>query len=1184
MQRYIYTGLTTLFILLLLSCSAAPPVEPTTGFEPYSAPLKPANLTATNGREDTIVLTWDETEGATSYQVWAVDASSYGSESSATTRTESYATLIERGFKLLDVVSDTTYTLKGESTNSSYVFSIVAMKSVRSTSSSSVLYSEPSPFVEGSTVGEIILSAVANSEKVALFWDISNLYSVLDNSSEKTPLYSYTLTLYSKLSSSTEWNEGETVGDEEKKRNSAVIRSSTLDIDTEYDFRLKLDVMDDEGSVINSVESDVYTITTDSSLVPERVENIETNSGLKRNEVTLTWTVPALPERDDIAHAFRIDRTEDGTTWTSLDLTQLDLTHSESEGTWSVTDKTLKDNTIYTYRIVNGYTLEGKGSIFQSDADAETVKTVYSLWLPEDIEFSFTQGIDVSTGNIDIYKGTIKVSYTYEPPVASDKNNASFLIRLEKRLETELDKEPVSDEKEGTELSFEIDENEGLAYFSSYFIFEFNGVKILNVKNPEDVKLGKTNAVTNLFANLTATTNWVGVIRLSWTENEKGTYEIYEDADTIDVSAIKEDGDNRYIDISPSDSNTHNYRVKLTSASGSGAFQVQETSGKTLSLPEGLTASDSTSTEKIDITWTPSTSTDVKYTLEYSIDKTTWSELSYVLDGEASLDAKGDGTDGNEYYFRLAAINTKQGGTEPLYSEIETGSVFGAYGMNPTVENNGLDPDQITIKWNEVKGAKFYMIKRNGEKLPQKIRTTEYSDKAESIQNLKTSSTPLSEEYTYTIVPYLDDKTEAVVTDKSCATVEGKLFASPKNVKATKGETQDSITVTWDSVPKADAGYKIEKYSVTVKNGVSSYPVLKETTYTTATTYTEENSSLASSGYVQYVIYSMRKDGEETITSLQQTGSETVKNSLGFDEENNIGYGLRATSSLTVASVVNKSTGYYEPYTTVTWSFVPGATSYTLSSSAGSVEINVSDLKYPKNGTVNNGKGENEAGYLSYNADSGIYTYNDNSGLLTTPVINNYSLKACNGSAANEKTNATTVYRQPTEEDWINILMSLLKPAFTKANDYFGGDWWIPSSSTSRKTEDSYTYSSTGMNFHLYSKFWNKTYYHEKNYLNIEEYTDTERELKISTTSNIQFDYTNGGEAGYLDIDPLNLIGYDGNGCVSITPLDSKMKSVTITLKNINVRSIDTGGSYTVTISGNSAKTVTDDAKFVRVL
>ena len=104
MQRYIYTGLTTLFILLLLSCSAAPPVEPTTGFEPYSAPLKPANLTATNGREDTIVLTWDETEGATSYQVWAVDASSYGSESSATTRTESYASLIERGFKLLDVV------------------------------------------------------------------------------------------------------------------------------------------------------------------------------------------------------------------------------------------------------------------------------------------------------------------------------------------------------------------------------------------------------------------------------------------------------------------------------------------------------------------------------------------------------------------------------------------------------------------------------------------------------------------------------------------------------------------------------------------------------------------------------------------------------------------------------------------------------------------------------------------------------------------------------------------------------------------------------------------------------------------------------------------------------------------------------------------------------------------------
>ncbi len=1174
--------LSLLFIILLAACSAAPPTEPTSGFTPHSAPLKPTAVKATNGLRDTIEITWDEVEGATSYQIWAIPATEYGASSTATTREESYSTLIARGFSLVDVVtSETSYKLKGESTNSSYVFSIVAMKTEKGTSSTSVLYSEPSDFVEGGTVGEIILSAVATEKNVTLSWNISNLYSVLDNSRYPEPLYSYRISVLKKISSDTEWEEEE-LSDTDTTEQTYSISSSSLNIDTLYDFKLKMKIYSGE-SEISTVESSVYSITTDDSFTPGRVENIKATSGKKRGEVTLSWTVPALPKKDDIAPVFRVDRTDDGDNWTTLDTPV-----STADGVCSITDTTLEDNTIYTYRIVNGYRIGEKSPVYQSNADAETISSVYSLWMPENITFSFTE-------NDDRMGGVLKVDYDYDAPSGDGK--AEFHIGGKTWTENDFTNHTSLDEKEGSVYTVSVASATPLSYFSFYFRFTFDGEEILRVTHEKDVTVGKSSSRDDLISLVKATDDWVGQIRICWTEDsakltELGItdkeYAIYEGDTKLDITPV-EDGDTRYITIDDAESGvSHTYRIKITVTDGTNTyFGVLEATGKTLTVPVGLTATDSTSTDKIDIRWTPSTTSDVKYTLEYSTDKTTWTELIYVLDGEASLAAKGDGTDGNEYYFRLAALNTEQAGTEALYSEIETGSVFGAYGMNPTVENNGLDPDKITIKWNEVKGAKFYIISRNGEELPQKIRTTEYSDKAESIKNLKTSSTPLSEEYTYTVTPYLDDKTAAVITDASLATVKGKLFASPKNVKATKGEAADSITVTWDSVQYATE-YKIEKYSVTLKNGVASYPVLKDTAYTTSTTYTEGNTSLASSGFVMYVIYSMRTEGEETITSLQQTGADKTKNSLGFDEETNIGYSLMSVSSLAVSSATDKTTGYYEPYTVLTWSYVPGATSYRITSPLGSiVNIPVDTFStYPETGTADNGKNENEAGYLSYNADNGTYTYNDNSGLLTKTSIAGYSITAYNGTAANgAKSNETVVYRQPSEEDWVNILMTILKPAFSAANSNFSGDWWITNGWALGKPSDSFTYSSTGMTFNLYTSGISADYPYDKNYLAISEYTDETNNIKLSTTANIQFDAgTDDGGAGNLGTDPLNLIGYNGNGTVSITPLDPKIKSASITLENINVRSADTNGSYTVTISGNSAKKVKDDAVFVRVL
>lgn len=47
----------------------------------------------------------------------------------------------------------------------------------------------------------------------------------------------------------------------------------------------------------------------------------------------------------------------------------------------------------------------------------------------------------------------------------------------------------------------------------------------------------------------------------------------------------------------------------------------------------------------------------------------------------------------------------------------------------------------------------------------------------------------------------------------------------------------------------------------------------------TDTSYTEKNATLASSYFIQYVISSVRYEGDEEIVSRKQTGSEKITNS-----------------------------------------------------------------------------------------------------------------------------------------------------------------------------------------------------------------------------------------------------------------------------------------------------------------
>ena len=1185
-------------LLVLTSCPASPPLAPTDGFNPYLAPEEPTGLQATNGYADSISLSWEKVEGATAYQIWATPTEQYGTATKSISTDDTYSKLLARGFELVDVVTEPNCKLRELDANTAYIFSVVAMKSMKNTQGTSVLYSEPSNFVEGATFGEITLSAVANSKTITLYWDISNLYSILNDSREKQPLYTYNTSIYKKLSSSGDWGEGKNLTWEEAQGQTFSFSASALEIDTAYDFKLHLEVLDEDNNVINTIESDAITITSDSSPTPNSVENISATNGLTRHEVTLTWTAPALSEREDIKSVFRLERAETGSTeWTEITTTVT----QNADGTYSATDTTLEDNKIYTYRILNGYQIGTKTPVYQAETDAATLQDVYALWMPQDITFIFTKDSDNKSGELE-------VTYKYNPPATNPAGEIKCYLEGSTWTEKDLSAHTALEKQEITSTTptynVSIKDLRPLTYYTFNFTFTRDGQELVNAKAPTDYTLGETGAA-DLIENFSASNAWVKAICLTWDETDLITsstdtfkYEIYQDNVKLENVEIEGTGSAKSAYITCEDGEAHNYRIKVASEDGN-TFEVDETSGSTLAIPTGLNATDGTSIDCITITWPELDNDKLTYKLNYSYDGTTWTELTASSEGLATLSSKADGTDGSLVSFKLTVSNSDQvasglaGETSTeLESPVETGSVLGPALLKVRVENNGLDPDKITIKWDKVAGADHYRIMRGNTLLPWSKNADTYEDKVENLQALSGES-PLNASYTYTVIPCLSDGTQAKITDQSTmAKATGKLFAPPKDVNASKG--QEGITLTWSAVENAKK-YEIQKYVVSLEDGKFTKQVESGATVTVeGTTYKERDKSLLS-GYVLYKLRSVKEDG--TVSQWQEYYN-TVTNALGFEEPANIGYKLQNVSDLNVTEVteiINKAE-YYADYATVTWYMVPGATSYTLKSYTGTdtktdtktlvgtSTISVDSLTYSETETVSNGV--TGKGFLSYDPTVGLYTYNagyDN--FKDSFKITNYKIIANSETAKSGTTDRNTeIYLQPKDKDWVNIVLNILRPAFKAANNNFSGDWWVQGTTGTA----SYTYNS-GMQFELYSVVLSGTYYNDKNYLAITAYKDTATALTLETTANIQFAVTDGGgwtNEGYLGTDPLKTIGYGGNGTISITPEDSKLKSVTITFTDVSVTATPSG-SFSVTITdstGSTTTTVDDSTDLTRVL
>ncbi|MDY4611581.1 MAG: fibronectin type III domain-containing protein [Sphaerochaetaceae bacterium] len=1185
-------GVTICCLSLFISCPMAPPEDPMGGFNPYLAPSSPTNVSATNGVPNKIALQWDASENATSYQVWMLKSDDYGAANTSRSTTLSYSNLQERGFKFVEDVTATKYELSNQTAGSAYIFAIVAMRDLGSSVTAvgrRVLYSNPSALFEGSTVGGITLSAVATSQTIALYWDVPNIFKTIPSvPGVDEPLYDYSFTLEYKLKSaadvSANWTSVSGVG--KNFHHELNIASNGLSVDTTYEFRISMTVLDENGMEVTTVQSIRLPVTTETNMLPDKIESINITSGSLADGVKLTWIAPKIPSGLDVTNVFRIDRKVDGdesAVWETVLAASKDsgIQKGSDEREYFWMDTTVADNVKYVYRILNGYINASDVITLQDEADATKSSVGWKLWLPTDVQAAFAPGEGTNPDN-----GTVALSWNYSGGITDGitwKLKTSVWSQKDGTTESKTeDIVPiVSSDVYSYNSNIHIAETNFVHTFEFVLEFLFNGevVKSLPVSTtPGTVSLGMSSSAV-LFSNFTATQNLVGKIRLSWIVIDgltEESYEIWGDGNKLaDVPVPTESGNTRTVELTTS--GTHVYRLTAKANYGGESqtyYGPDQITGSTLAVPRNLVASDGTSLTQIDITWdSPANNDDgaVKYELWYKLDSsddTGWQsiDISSLLVSTTTI-TDGAGTDraGEIYDFRMRAYNTTQSvGGENSYTEwteLEKGSIFGPGNMTLSA-TQGTDPRKVQLTWNAVEGASSYTIYRNSVRVKGNHTSTSYADEElAALVSTVDNPTPLSEKYTYKVVPV--PVFEADINALRGKEAQGWLFGPPKNIVASKGAAVGVINVTWDAVDGADS-YIVQKYTIDTNN-----EHISQGSPITVTTNSLNDST--STNPVYYTVLAHSATGME---SAYQNGFGTTASMFKEKEADNYGYRLTTPSTFFVTEQVDASNAY-RPYVRLTWDRVAGATHYTVKALDGTTVIDVSGLNYHETNAVDNGVPSTSAGYLQYDPSKKQYVYNDDTGILTNSlIIVSYKLNAVNNvssASTGYLEDATNVRRALKAPEAVNLVNGSLYPLLHRADAAFGGDWFQYTTSTIQYTDDA------GAVITAANTFWNPAGHYYGNIV-LDGFGSAINGIVLSTTASLRTDTGSG-----VGTSALISLSDDSNGVI-VARFGTGYNDVKIKYCNIRVPAAVEGAGhcYIVTLGTASEITVPDSSSIVR--
>ena len=389
---------------------------------------------------------------------------------------------------------------------------------------------------------------------------------------------------------------------------------------------------------------------------------------------------------------------------------------------------------------------------------------------------------------------------------------------------------------------------------------------------------------------------------------------------------------------------------------------------------------------------------------------------------------------------------------------------------------------------------------------------------------------------------------------------------------ASKGISSDSITIEWDTVQNASS-YNIYRTTIDSSDDIDSYEHIVNVV---GESYEDRS---ANNGEYAYVVTSVMNDGTESLKQDPASGAYPFpmeENMYNEEEKSNVGYPLMAPSQLAVSSVKDQN-GKYADYVKVEWVRSKGATSYVLSNSIfendrynSDLIINVSGIDYSVDNPNNGSEGK---GYISYDKESGRYTYYDGRGILKESAsIFNYSVQGMHdNSVSSAAANSNIVTRQLNAYEWINLVNVELQKHLGTANEDFGGDWFPPSSPS---LIESYRGEYTSDKIEIYTARGGSGYtnaYSEPACIILNDYSTTVFSGFHLTTGSNNITMLPNHPGNYIsDDNSLNIIGYDSEGTlvneVTITSDDSGYNTATVIYNNISASGYD--GSYSVSING----------------
>lgn len=1157
MKKNIYAALATL-IFLLLSCTITPEEtqekELNKAVTRIESPLISSVITTHSETSPSITVLWEPVDNATFYVFEYESANEYLSGNTAFSEY---------------ITNSNSFTLPSSAFPSSsdmrFVFRVKA--AYKPSSTRAIIYSDYSETTEAAVVNTFTITPIIEDDVFTLYASFPKIKSALKSGNIIQPSVRY----YE-------------VGDDGSE---TALESNTLKLSSAETKRIKGELIVD-GEVVTERE---ITVKTATNYYPEPLTAL--SAGTNEDSILLSWSAKAVNkglEEYNTKMRFIIERREAGeTTFAPLSNENGEIIYVEGNiegGSFSYSDRSAEEGKDYVYRVITQYALSTDKSeiVYEEKREKSLISNTAYIADKKVSSFILTPlsgftGAPVTTGDaeytVDLSWGSSHslkegcvfevtrwdfdmISFVDGTPTDESEEENKYSVVYSGRDYTYRDTFTLSQDGNKTSHSY--------TYFIQ--IKEENKTSdnpyIQAKKEDEEgnlvdgiVKTNPSVKEISFISSFKAESHLADRINLTWEYNESDILSMGLDKEKVSVHILKKTStDNIYSDICDIKGNSYSdfavesdttysyilvpyYSDETSPYNGKQRAESDKMpSASILSDVTKISATINKSNESITVEWdeVDSASLFVVYSRVKGTDA--WTESLRTDKTKATL-AEGF-TPGVRYEITVSPVD-KEGGVKALSEVKAEGEILGAVTDLKATGDENIQSDSIVLSWNKVENATYYVVSVYDsnestkpiytETIPAKNGTTyTFSSSSETIKAYSTThSYALSKEYYFTLTPMAD----SIKAKEGTTKTKGYWVMPPKNITATKALYRSQVSISWEKV-SPDYNYYIYRRPY---GSSEAWTRVGDANFS----LNYDDITVGNEPY-EYSIASVIESPDGIfIGPIQEPSLKDGTNS------SSVGYVLMAPEYFT-ATDIGSVNG--EEFVMFKFTEVLGADGYKITVNNTTAKnynhtLRTSDISNTET-TIKSG--------VAYKENSYIYYYVKRMD-ATTSAYNTASITARTGNDLSYRSKAKNVSYKPQSlhaNEIVNLVNNALNSAFSAANSSFNSDWWGGTSASEYKSK-TYSENSSG-SFTIESChgdfLWDGTQRNGSaefiNYFN----NDLDISGKLSLTAK------NGGNAGYLDTDPLESV----NGTLTvILPYGG---TVTVTYSNYNVD--NSGGSVSV--------------------